>query len=83
MDNIEKVQRRMSKMIHEQSQFNYEERLCGINLLSLEMRRLRTDLINVFNIAKGIDNVEQCPFFQPSRDTRIRGHMFIILFSQL
>ena len=40
--------------------------------LSLEMRRLRADLIEVFKIVKGIDNVDQCSFFQPSSETRTR-----------
>ena len=59
MDNIEKVQRRMTRMIPELSQLNYEERLCRTNLLSMEMRRLRADLIEGFKIVKGIDNVDQ------------------------
>ena len=47
-ENIEKVQRQMTKMVTEQSQLNYEERLCRTNLLSLETSRLRGDLIEVF-----------------------------------
>ena len=75
VENIEKVQRRMTRMIHELSQLNYEERLCRTNLLSLEMRRLQADLIEVFKIVKGIDNVDQNSFFQPSSETRTRGYM--------
>ena len=63
-------------MISELSQLNYEERLCRTNPLSFEMRRLWADLIDVFKIVKGIDNVDQCSFFQPSRETRTRGHMY-------
>ena len=48
----------MTNMIPEFSQLNHEERLCGINLLSLEMSRLRADLIEVFKIVKGIDDVD-------------------------
>ena len=40
VETIEKVQRRMTRMIHELSKLTYEERLCRTNLLSLEMRRL-------------------------------------------
>ena len=76
VDSIEKVQRRMTRMIPEPSQLNYEERLCRTNLLSLEMCRLRADLIEVFEIVNGMDNVDQYSFFQPSRETRIRGHMY-------
>ena len=48
VDNVEKVQRRMTKMIPELSQLNCKEILCRANLLSLEMRRLWADLIDVF-----------------------------------
>ena len=63
VDNIEKVQRRMTRMIPELSQLNYEERLCRTNLLSLEMRRLRADLIEVFKIVKGIEMLTNIHFF--------------------
>ena len=33
VNNIENIQLRMTKMIHELSQLNYEERLCRTNLL--------------------------------------------------
>ena len=66
---------RMTRMIPHLSQLNYEERLCGTTLLSLEMRRLRADLIEVIKIVKGIENVDQYSFFQPSRETRTTGHM--------
>ena len=66
----------MTRMIPELSKLNYEERLCRTNLLSLEMCRLWADLMEVFKIVKGIDNVDQYSFFQPSRETRTRGHMY-------
>ena len=75
MDNIDKVQQHMTRMIPEPSQLNFEEGPCGTNLLSLEMRRLRADLIEVFKIVNGIDNVEQYSFFQPSSETKTRGPM--------
>ena len=75
VDNIEKVQRCKTKMIPELSQLSYEERLCRTNRLSLEMCRLRADVSEVSKIVKGVDNVNKFSFFQPSRETRIRGHM--------
>ena len=38
---------------------------CRTNLLSLVMRRLRADLIEVFKIVKGIDNIDKYSFFNP------------------
>ena len=79
VDNIEKVQRRMTMMIPELSQLYCEERFCRTNLLSLEMCRLQADLTEVFKIVKGIENFDQYSFFQPSRETGTRGHMYKFL----
>ena len=46
IDNLEGVQRRMTKMIHGMGEDEYNLRLSKTKLLSLEMRRLRSDLIN-------------------------------------
>ena len=48
--SIEKVQRRMTKMIPSISALTYEERLKRTGLISLENRRLRADLLEVFKI---------------------------------
>ena len=70
----------MTKIILELSQLNYEG--CVTDVLSLEMCRQRADLVEVFKIVKGIDNVDQCSFLHPSCETRTRGHMFkFFLFS--
>ncbi|MBN3306953.1 ZBED5 protein, partial [Amia calva] len=50
------------------------ERLRELNLFTLEQRRQCGDLIQVFNIMKGIDHIKPEEFFQISRDTRTRGH---------
>jgi hypothetical protein len=41
----------LSWLSHSEDQ-NYEERLNGLNLITLETRRLRGDLIEVFKILK-------------------------------
>ena len=64
-----------TKMIPGLSQLHYEERLCRTNLLSLEMHRPWGDIIEVLKIMKGIDNVDQCSFFQISSETITKGHM--------
>ena len=50
IDNLEGVQRRMTKMINGMGEDEYNLRLSKTKLLSLEMRRLRSDLIEVFKI---------------------------------
>ena len=50
---LEKVQRRFMKMIKGMKGKSYEERLQKLNLWSLQERRNRQDLIEVFKICKG------------------------------
>jgi len=55
-----------------------------LNITTLETRRLRGELIQVFKIFKGLDNVQHSDFFTMA-DTELRGpelkvyinHMFI------
>ena len=49
--------------------------LCRTNLLFLEMRRLREDLVEVLKMVRGIGNIDQCSFFQPFGEIRTRGHL--------
>ena len=53
----------------------YAERLRILNLDSLEMRRLRADLAEVYKIAHGVDNRNFCDFFQLCNNNN-RGHTF-------
>ena len=71
--SIEKVQRRVTKMIPSISALTYEERLKRTGLISLENRRLRADLLEVFKILKGFVKVNPATHFRMS-DRRSRGH---------
>ena len=79
IDNLEKVQRRATRMIAGLSQLDYTDRLKRCNLLSLEMRRLRADLIEVFKIVKGLENLNPTDFFTFDFSNRLRGHNFKII----
>jgi len=74
IDLIEGVQRRATKMIPNLKNKSYEERLNILNLTTLETRRLRGDLIEVFKICKGFDSLEPSLFFKFST-APTRGHM--------
>ena len=63
IDLIEKVQRRATKLVPNLKHKTYEERLLHLNLTTLETRRLRGDLIEVFKIFKGFENVDSSKFF--------------------
>ena len=61
------------KMIYGFNDLTYEQRLRRLNITTLETRRLRGDLIEVFKIVKGFDNVDFRNFFHLST-TGLRGH---------
>ena len=71
---IEKVQRRATKLVKQIVNLDYNERLHFLKLDSLHFRRRRTDLIQVFKIIKGIDNIDHNIFFEISHNTHTRGH---------
>ena len=71
---IEKVQHRMTKLVPELSNLPYHERLKKLKLTTLEYRRKRSDIIQIFRIAKGFDNLNFTDFFELDTNSRTRGH---------
>ena len=63
-DELEKVQRRMTKLVPELKNLPYEDRCKQFNITSLEKRRLRGDLIETFKIIHGHENVDRNIFFE-------------------
>ena len=61
---MEKVQRRLIRMISDKKGNSYEERLQSVGLTSLGERRERGDMIQTFRAMKGLDNVEKSNWFQ-------------------
>ena len=74
IDNLEKVQHRASKMINECRNLNYNDRLVRTGLVTLEDRRTRGDMIEVFKIINGIDKLDCHKFFTFGNTSRTRGH---------
>ena len=54
---IEGVQQRFTRMIPELKSLPYEPRLNRLNLLRLEIRRIRGDLIEVYKILNGLEKI--------------------------
>ena len=79
IDKLEGVQRRMTKLIPRLRNKPYKERLSELNLFSLTKRRLRGDLIEVFKIIKGIENMDMKKYFTigTSNITRNNGYKIV------
>jgi ribonucleases P/MRP protein subunit RPP40 len=75
IDIIEGVQRRATKIIDGFAHLSYEERLAELRLTTLETRRLRGDLIEVFKMIRCDDYVDYKHFLQLS-NTGLRGNCF-------
>ena len=73
IQKIERVQRRATRMIQLIRKLPYEERLRRCNLMSLESRRRRYDLIEAFKLMKSIYKVNKDKFFK-LRESQTRGH---------
>ena len=76
IEKIEKVQRRATKLISECRNLSYEERLRVTGLPTLEARRSRGDLIEVFKILRGFSKVDQKHFFHLAENNRTRGNRY-------
>ena len=62
-------------MIKELKDLEYSEHLYRLKLDSLHFRRRRSDIIQLFKIVKGIDNIDFDMFFKFNKDSRTRGHL--------
>ena len=71
---LERVQRRVTKMIPSLRNKSYEERLKDLDLFPLQHRRLRGDLIQVFKIIRGIDNMDYNKYFTINNSNYTRGN---------
>ena len=76
---IEGIQRRATKMLPGMQNLSYDQRLRTMEIPSLQYRRLRADMIQVYKIIHGIDNIDPNTFFEMSNDKRTRGHKYKIL----
>jgi len=81
IEKIESVQRQFSKRIPALQGLSYPERLTALNLDSLELRRLRSDLCMMYKIVFGLCDVDTDNLYvlrlDVSRPTR--GHRFKIM----
>ena len=60
---LEQVQRRATSIVPELWGLSYEDRLRALGLTTLEDRRLRGDLIEVYKMTHGLNNIDYTQFF--------------------
>jgi hypothetical protein len=71
---LEKVQARATKLIPSLKELPYEDRIANLNLTTLEDRRRRGDLIEVYRIMNQIDQINPDTMFNKAEYTGTRGH---------
>jgi len=81
INNLEKIQHRATKLIPGLQYLSYKERLVSLKLPSLQYRRRRGDMIQVYNYIHGNYKVNNIEVLLP-RDHRalnLRGHSLKLL----
>ena len=71
---LERIQRAATKLAPSLMDKSYEERLSKLNLTTLEQRRERGDLIAVYRVMKGMEELDRDDLIiWDTRDTRGHG----------
>jgi len=73
---IESVQRRFTKRLRGLAGLTYKERLQYLSAETLELRRLKQDLLTMFKLFNGIIDVDVSQFFDVTGYSQTRGHNF-------
>ena len=71
---IESVQRRFTKRLHAMWFVSYPDRLSLLNVDSLQLRRLKSDLIMIFKIVNNLVDISQDIITLSSFDINLRRH---------
>jgi hypothetical protein len=76
IEELEKVQRRATKILPGLRNLPYTMRLKRLKLPTLAYRRVRGDMIETYKIIHGLYDVEACPQLSLSHNITTRGHNF-------
>ena len=76
VEALERVQRRFTRMLPGLESMQFDQRLRELGLYSLERRRMRGDMIEVYKILRGIDRVDSQCLFPRAPLLSTRGHGF-------
>ena len=75
---IENIQRRATRIVPELQGLSYNERLRTLNLRTMHYRRKRYDLIQLYKIIHGYEDIKPEKIFE-FNDNCTRGHLFKIV----
>jgi hypothetical protein len=78
IDQVESVQRRFTKRLPGMDNLSYTERLTKLSLDSLQLRRLKFDLILTYKIIFGLVDTNVTDFFIMRTSSTTRGHPYKI-----
>jgi hypothetical protein len=70
----ERVQRRATKLVQGLDNLEYSKRLKVLGLPTLEYRRIRNDMVQVYTFMNGLDNLEGNDFLSLVTSAHTRGH---------
>jgi len=76
---LERVQHRFTRLFPELRGLPYEARLEVLRLWTLEERRNRADLIEVYKMVHGLSSVPMSAFFQYVTNSCTRGHSWKLM----
>ena len=76
---LEAVQRRFTKRIPGMKNLTYYQRLRALGIKSLEVRRLRADLLFTYKLVFGLLDVNVSEFFTTQFSNKRRGHRYKII----
>ena len=78
-DIKKQVQHRATKLVNGMSDLSYNKRLIRVGIPSLQYRRIRSDMIQVFKILHGLEDTNPDFYFQRSNITQTRGHQWKLI----
>ena len=73
-ERLERVQHRFTRMVPGLKGLDYGGRLERLKLMTLEERRNRSDLVELFKMSKGLSAIPWNLFFHADNSGRTRGH---------
>ena len=71
---LERVQHRFTRMVPGLGDLEYGERLGVLGLLTLEERRNRSDMVEMYRVLKGLSAIPAETFFELNGNGRTRGN---------